>query len=266
MALVPSQTTVAEHLPTEETEKEKAEEHKSEEHKSEEHKSESSGKVAASSDAKLLISTEPVSAKVLVDSIEVGGTPIAIKLGDKAKKIELVAEGFENYSKSAPAIGELEEGSTQLAWKVELRAKKGALKESPRASPKEVKEKPAKAKPEPVKEKQEPVKVTKKMPSPSKEVFAEGVVGPWFVQVRSLPNETKEDILQAKNQIEEYRGQLKEATRGCSVDLGSKGKWIRVIVGPYAKKEFAKTKSRELQGMFSEPLIVTGAQSCLSTK
>jgi len=300
-AIAPKESTAGEHLPEGEEVADgsrdvqgKNEEAEVSEHGAEAHEAKSHDTSPVVEEAKLMITTEPVSAKVRVDGEEKGETPMVLALGAKTQKVELEAEGFEIYSKVAPSKKDLEDASSQLNWRVELRARKGALIESPRAQPSVAKIETAEHKTasgahklEKVPHKAEatahmtesavhkveshnstPVQKVEAVhastaPAGAPELMAQGVVGPFFVQVRSLPNESPEELSTVKNQIEEYRGQLKKKVIGCSVNLSSKGKWVRILVGPYAKKVMAQESLRQIQGLFTEPLIVTGAQSCL---
>lgn len=198
---------------------------KPEEKKEEEHAAEAAPE--ASKGAKLSVSSEPVPAKVMVNGKEVGKTPMDLPVTDGAQEVRLVAEGYMDFTRELPAF---QEGMGNLEWKVQLDRKGG--------------QRFAKALPPPV-------------------FLTAGKQGPFFLQVRSLPEENfQEDAV--RDVVASLRTDLKmESVVACRVSLGARGRWNRILVGPYDSRKEAMAKLPSVKGRMKSLVFWTGAQNCL---
>ena len=214
-----------------------------------EKKDESEGKTVELGEAqqKLSIRTEPVAAKVFVNEKQVGTTPMDVPLDEKKQTIRLEAEGFKSVLREAPAISQKGHDVESLNWKITLRALKGALEKSPRAhsegSPKAVAVNESK----------------KNEPKVSNELFVHGKTGPFWIQLKAFSVAQSGEV---KDAIQNFRTQLNLNVVGCDVNLGAKGTWTRLLVGPFAQKAMARSTLRTVESKVTEKPFLTGVQSC----
>ena len=196
---------------------------------------------------KLSIRTEPVQAQVFVNDKQVGTTPFDVLLGEKKQTIRLEAEGFKSVMREAPAISQKGHDVESLNWKITLRALKGALEKSPRAHGEVGHKAPA------VKE------VKKKDSKISTELFVHGKTGPFWIQLKAFNVAQSGEV---KDAIQNFRSQLNLNVVGCDVNLGAKGTWTRLLVGPFAQKAMARSTLRAVESKVSEKPFLTGVQAC----
>jgi hypothetical protein len=182
----------------------------------------------------LAIQTTPVSAMVFVEGEMKGQTPVEIQLTDKPQQIKLEAVGFNEVVREAPAKKTGHHATAEnFKWNVTLRAKKGALAESPRA---------------------------KTQHPPNNEIILHGKKGPAWIQIKSF---SVGEAAISKDFIEKVRAKWGPKVFACDVALPEKGTWTRVLVGPYANKAQAKQDSIKLGAELNETPFVTGPQTCL---
>lgn len=176
----------------------------------------------ASLKMKLLIQSEPAEASVFVDGHEVGKTPFELELATEPQKIELKLAGYEDFSRNAPALAEVSGGESEdLAWKIQMK---------PVTVPDLKVEKP-KAK-------------SKKLNK---------VKGDVFIQVRSLSVAESPEVL-IQEETAKYLKSLKDySIQKCLVNLGPKGEWARLIVGPYKTKTDAARDLKKIRQVSGEP-------------
>lgn len=219
----------------------------------------------------LTITTDPVVAKVKVDGVEKGKTPFELALTGKSQKIELLAEGFEEHQKEAPSLEDLEGDNVVLNWQIKLKAKKGSLERPPHAAaPLAPKALPASTLKGAEKLEHSGPTVSKgRRPLPMPKVdqdFIQGAMGPTFIQVKSMPVASADEATAIRTELGELReklGSLHVKVRGCLVQIPTKGHFVRILVGPFANKSFAKEKEAAVQNSFEEKIIIAGAQQCL---
>ena len=176
----------------------------------------------------LSINTTPVSAIVSVDGEVRGQTPLEIALGPISMKVKLEAPGYGIVEKDAPIV---KPGNSLdiLTWNFPLK---------PQNEPR-----------------------SKVAHEKSTGVFVHGRKGPVWLQVKSLADDSSGT---AESAIEKYRSDFAmKNIVGCKVDLAEKGKWTRVLVGPYNNKVAAKMAADLIQAKTSEAALVTGVQRCL---
>lgn len=225
----------------------------------------------------LVIVTEPVKALVYSGDEKLGETPFKMPLDENKKKLRLVAEGFEVFEKDSPAKFDAGQDD-EINWKIQLRAKKGALLASPRTHP-------MKTLPVPVAPHSNPVPVAKAAPAPAETHAApqatpvsEPVVTPlatgsedppktgnFHLQLEAMPFETEAQKHEADAKLGDTRKRVGPGFKilGCTVDLGAKGTWMRIIAGPYEKKDSAKKALIKIKKRGFESAFVTGKQTCL---
>ncbi len=233
----------------------------------------------------LSIATTPVLADVFVDGEQKGQTPLEFELGEKAQTVKLVADGFNEVVKTVPA-----QGKENLKWNIALRAKKGALVEpphrnAPTAGMIEGKgalaalPKARTAHAAPVKEHKEEAHGKAEDAKPahaasvaaandthSSDLYLRGRGGPVWVQIKSMeaPSEAAAVKEIVDPQIEKFRKDLTGFNVvGCQVQIPNKGRWVRVLVGPFESKAEAKTNVTSIKNGGGADAFVTGAQTCL---
>lgn len=179
----------------------------------------------------LSITSVPTGVNVYLNGDLVGQTPVERILTDKVQKFRFEKEGYVPVEREAPAE-EKPEGAF-MSWRISMVEQQLPPAEKSRIQDMDT-------------------------------YFVEGVLGPAFVQVRSLQGDvfSKQDIIEV---LRTMRKQLMdEKVVACAVDLASRGKWYRVLVGPFASQDEAKasvdfvSKSLNISDVF-----VTGAQTCL---
>jgi|GEM_PF-1343590 len=206
----------------------------------------------------LEIVTEPVHAEVYVDGAHSGTTPTDLKLDPTAREIVVKAEGFEEYKREAPAPSE---ASGPITWKIQLKALKGQLKAPPHKKAK------AESKPAPKTshaEKKPEVKVVEAVDAVEREsddLTLHGSSKGFYLQLESLAADVSDAQVTAK--VQAHRAASGASVYACRVDLMAKGKWTRLLAGPYETKGKAAQALAALQNKIPEGSFVTGGQPCL---
>ena len=181
----------------------------------------------------LRIDSIPQGAKVEVGGVYAGVTPLDVKLPESKKEALLALEGYEVYRREVPSAAEAE--GAELNWKITLKGK-----------PAEV--------------------VAQKAPAakPLKHAWLRGSKGPYFIQIKAAPESDGRPALES--QIADYRSVLgSEKIVGCLVNLGKRGKWYRLLAGPFnvrAEADKARLEWAAKKPEFAEA-FVTGRQSCI---
>lgn len=83
----------------------------------------------------------------------------------------------------------------------------------------------------------------------------------YFLQLESLPASEAAGKIEKKRA--DYQSNLDSNVSACHVDLGAKGKWTRLIVGPFANKNKAAEALGRFKGKIPEGSFVSGVQPCL---
>lgn len=203
----------------------------------------SDGQNSAEVEQKLSIRTEPVRAEVFADGKSLGYTPLDVVLKSKKQTLRLQADGFNPVVKEAPAASQKGHDVDSLNWKITLRAQKGALEKSPRAHG----------------EAAVPHNLDEKANLKNNSLFVHGKRGPFWIQVKSFSVAESGEV---KNFIQSSRAKLNLSVVGCDVNLGNKGTWTRILVGPFAQKAMAQSTLRRVQAEIGEQPFVTGFQNC----
>jgi cell division septation protein DedD len=203
---------------------------------------------------RLEIATEPVSAEVFVDGALQGQAPLEVTLSEHAREIVLKAEGFEEYKREAPSTAD---GSGPLSWKVQLKPLKGKLQSPPRKEAA-----PAKGKAAPAKAHAKAEHTAPAEPAPAAGTFVHGSLKGFYLQLESMPETEAEALVEAK--VKELRtASASPNIHACRVDLMAKGRWTRVLAGPYETKGQAAQALNKLKSKLPEGAFVTGGQPCL---
>jgi hypothetical protein len=221
----------------------------------------------SSEDGVLTVRTDPVKALVFVGGELKGETPVKIPLAAQSQNVKITAEGFEDYTREMPALSGDSVGSN-VTWKIQLHPKKSSKPETPlnpittastTSSPaKKVAASPAPAEPPKAPESKDEINVSK---SATEDPFITGHQGPVFIQLKAMAvSEGADALTQA---IDDYRASLKLSVSGCRVNLGEKGEWMRILVGPFKSKSEANSRLAELHKGGVQDAFVTGAQKCL---
>lgn len=119
-------------------------------------------------------------------------------------------------------------------------------------------------------EKAPPAKVAEpvKTPAPAKILPAEsdddymihGRAGPVWLQVKAFsPGESGA----VKGFVQSLKSKTKDPVIACQVNLKAKGKWTRVLIGPYDNKVDAKVSLESIKKGVAQEAFVTGVQQCL---
>jgi hypothetical protein len=196
--------------------------------------------------SKLTVSTEPVQALVFVDGQMKGQTPLDLELGPMVQKLKLEAAGYNPVERDIPAVGE-KDTAKSLAWTITLRASKGALHESPR---KNLFETAKVEKPKVEKAKREARTIEK----------AKTASGFW-IQLKSIPATDQTALDASVKALATSTGQTPTA---CKVNLGDKGLWYRVLLGPYSTRDEAGTQLSQMHSLLNDKTsFVVGDQKCL---
>lgn len=192
---------------------------------------------------KLSIDTVPAGAKVEIAGIYQGVTPLSVALPKEASEALIALDGYEVYRRAVPTNDQTE--GIDLNWKITLKEKE--------------KEVPPKAEEKIIKKEEKPKKI-----KPLKHAWLKGSKGPYFVQLKSV----EESV--GKTSIESDLSQLRESLgfdkiHGCLVSLPNKGKWFRIMAGPFSTRAKAEAKRGEWMSKKSDPVegFVTGRQNCL---
>jgi hypothetical protein len=148
-------------------------------------------------------------------------------------------------------VGE-QDTAKSLAWTITLRASKGALHESPRKNLFETAkvEKPKVDRPKVEKAKSETRTAEK----------AQSVSGFW-IQLKSIPA-TEQTVLDAS--VKALATSTGQTPTACKVNLGDKGLWYRVLLGPYSTRDEAGTQLSQMHSLLNDKTsFVVGDQKCL---
>ncbi len=184
------------------------------------------------SDAKpstLSISSDPEGVAVFLDGKRIGQTPLERSLTQKVQKFRFEKEGFVPVEREAPAEARPE--GAYMSWRISM--------------------------------------VPQQLPASQKsrmdeDHFLKGVSGPVFVQIRAVSSDAEPRAAVVKT-IEQMRKTLREErVFACEVSLGEKGRWSRILVGPFSSKQEARRSLSFLkESLKADDLFVTGEQSCL---
>jgi len=214
----------------------------------------SAAAVAPQKAKKLAIATEPSGATVYVNGNKTGVTPLEIDILEKEQSIKLEAVGFESFERESPSLetpGVLE--APLVTWKVQLIKNAGASKTPVAKAHAKATKTPA---------------AKKAVVTPSMRGFnLVGHSGPFFIQLKSLQGDT-EKVTEQREQFQALLGSASQVY-ACDVNIPGKGKWTRLVAGPFNSRAAAKKGSVEASAQlkdrypdFEEP-IVTASQNCL---
>jgi cell division septation protein DedD len=182
----------------------------------------------------LRVDTIPQGASVEVGDAFAGVTPLDILLQSESKDATIRLEGYDTFKREIPSIEDAE--GAELNWKITLKAK-------PAETSKETDEIKAK---------------------PIKNAWFRGSAGPYFIQLKAVEDSIGKAAMESE--ISTYRQMLSfEKVSGCFVNLGKRGKWYRVLVGPFENRADAAKKRNELMNKIPEMTesFITGRQSCI---
>jgi len=231
--------------------------------------------VRASNEIPLLkIETEPVKAVVFVDGEMKGQTPIEFALKARPQQVKVEAPGFKELRREAPAIVGGMDLDT-LTWKIVLMPldKTASAIENSKKDSKPVDSKavtPPVAQLSKLENQEEQGKQGKQgkqeahapvaRENPADRLFLMGRSGPIWIQAQSFP---MAEINEAESAIKNYRSSLNLNVMGCQVEIAAKGRWIRVLTGPFDSRADAQALLKRHQSRLAEGAFITGAQNCL---
>ena len=107
----------------------------------------------------------------------------------------------------------------------------------------------------PVKEVSPPHSVTA-----SDDFFRHGPQGPFWIQLKAF---APSEIAQVKTFVDAVAPKSKDSVIACQVDLKTKGKWTRILLGPFDNKMDAKGNLDGVKRSLAGEAFVTGEQECL---
>lgn len=181
--------------------------------------------------SQLNISSEPMGVDVFLNSQKIGVTPIERTLTNKVQKFRFEKPGFVPVEREAHA--EKTPEGAYLSWRINMVPLQNPTTQKPQVSS-------------------------------SESHFLQGVSGPFFVQVKaySTEEENRNGLMLI---LDEMRTTIKEQkVFACEVSLGDRGRWYRVLIGPFASRQEAqKSLSFLKESLKINDLFVTGVQSCL---
>ncbi len=174
----------------------------------------------------LFVESLPPNALVYVDGVLKGKAPFSFDLAAADKVVRFELEGYEKSERTLESHHK--EAGALTRWKVEMKKMSNVAKEAA---------------------------------FQKTDYRLVGQRGPYFVQLRSVAASENSGWLIV---VQNYRDKMKEdGVFACDVDLGSKGRWTRFLVGPFTGKGLANDaliKARKLTG--ERDAFVTGDQEC----
>ena len=174
----------------------------------------------------LRIDSAPSSAKVEIDGVYQGTTPVDVELANSRSNAKIILDGYEVYTREVPSIADAD--VEELIWKVTLKEK--ASSEGLKPSD-----------------------------------LYRGAVAGFFIQLKALKASDTNDA-QLIDILSGFREQLSTSNlKLCMANLGSKGKWYRVLVGPYKSSSSASSALKMWKNKIPSGFdgFVTGRQNCL---
>jgi hypothetical protein len=182
--------------------------------------------VANSPKSSLFVESVPAGALLYVDGVLKGKTPFTFEVKGDDKIVRLEADGFEKTEKVLEPHHRSSGALTR--WKIDL------------------------------KRMTEPAKAAQFQEADYRLV---GRRGPFFIQLKAVEGLQAPGWLVA---VQNYRDRIRNAkVFACGVDLDSKGKWTRFLMGPFDSKNAADGSLSPTRTMSGEKdAFVTGEQEC----
>lgn len=208
------------------------------------------GSEAASTPIQLLIQSLPVSGEVWVDGVQLGRAPLKIPLKDEVQVVEIRAEGYQDFTKVAPRKSE---STIDVSWKVVLDPAPSAKKSADK--------KPAKKLPPPQAINQNISRDLPPMKPPVALIPVTSTKGSaWYIQVKAISLEGSDSSGEFSSAL---AAQYQVPVQVCRVDLGERGRWARVLIGPATNRDEALRLRERIKGSeFYADSFVVGENAC----
>lgn len=188
----------------------------------------------------LKIDSVPPGAKVEINGVYEGVTPLSVKLKEEETEALVVLEGYEPYRRKIPSLSSAS-GEDQ-SWKITLREQ--STKEKSKVQNKKM--------------------IAENSKSNPNLLWLRGHQPLFFIQLKAISENVGQDSIEQTTT--EFRQKLSsENIKICHVNLDKKGKWFRILAGPFSTKKEAESQRTKWFGSSKnlDQGFVTGRQDCI---